>query len=222
MTLVHASTAPQDHAEPTPEDYAVAAAAGDPEAMSYLYERYSDPLFRWIFVRVGNHTESEDVAADTWLKAVRSIHTYKSIGSGFPAWLFKIAANTINSRYRSASRLRETPTENMLDRDQTSDGITPEEAALRASSRAEIVAALRRLSKKQAECVTLRFFDGLTLAETASVMGTTINNVKLMQHRAVKRLAKMLPARGATAPEPVRVHGKVTNRATTTHTTLDR
>lgn len=173
------------------EPVAVAAAAGDKDALGQLYERYSDDVYRWVLVRVGNHHAAEDVTAQVWMKVARSMRTYQSTGHGFPAWLFTIAANTIRSVYRAP--IREIPTESMLALDQPAGTTGPEEAALAEESRRIVAAALSKLSKRDAECVTLRFFHRLSVEDTASKMGLTISNVKVIQHRAIRKLGKMMP-----------------------------
>jgi RNA polymerase sigma-70 factor (ECF subfamily) len=173
------------------EKVAVAAAGGDQDALEAIFERYSDDIYRWVYVKLRNHSQTEDVTAEVWLKVCRSIRTYQSTGHGFPAWLWTVTSNTIKSMYRTSGR--ELPTPNMLGFDQASDSAGPEDVALAAEMRSVVATALADLPKRQAECVTLRFFHRLSVAETASIMGVTELNVRQIQHRAIRKLSKLLP-----------------------------
>lgn len=176
------------------EAWAAAAADGDSDAMAQLYERYADSLYRFVIVRAnGDHSRSEDVCSDVWLRVVRAIGKYQTTRAGFPAWLYAIARNTLADSYRRSGCRPETPTADMLHLNVPSFEVTPEEAALRADTAERLAEAMRTLPKRQSRCLVLRFFNGLTVAETASVMGTTIGAVKVSQHRGLKALAKILP-----------------------------
>jgi len=175
------------------EALAVAAAGGSAPALSALYERYTDDVYRYLIRRTGNHTVTEDAHGEVWMKVCRSIRSYDSNGHGFPSWLFTIAKNVLRDHYRSAMRSKETPTASMLLLDCAADAPGPEDRALSDETSGVVSAAVESLPKKLAECVTLRFFHRLSVAETASVMGTSEGNVRIIQHRALRKLNKLLP-----------------------------
>jgi RNA polymerase sigma-70 factor (ECF subfamily) len=176
------------------EQLATAAARGDEKAMSHLYERYVDAIYRHVFVKTrGNHADTEDLCADVWVRVVRSIDRYETAGNGFPAWLYTIANNVVKSHYRSRACRPETPTAEMFHLDSPSIEVSPEEAALRRSTSEEVADLLRSLSPAARQCVVHRLFEGLSVAETAEVMGQSAGWVKTTQHRALKKVAKILP-----------------------------
>lgn len=175
------------------EELAAAARGGDEAAMGELFERYVDPIYRFVHIKTRNHVETEDLCQDVWVRVVRAIERYEPQRGGFPAWLFTIAGNAVKDYYRRSSSRPETPTADMLNLNSPSVEVSPEEAAERAEVSRELAKALSTLPTKQKQCVTLRFFDGLSLAETASVMGMTVGNVKVTQHRALRVLARVLP-----------------------------
>ena len=188
MTLARATQDPASDFEAV----AVAAAAGDRDALAGLYERYADDIYRWVYVRVGTHHAAEDVTGEVWAKVARSIHTYQSTGHGFIKWLVTIAANTIRSVYRAP--IREIPTESMLALDAPTGMAGPEDDALAEETRRVVAAALGKLSKRDAEVVTLRFFHRFSVLETATATGLSESNVKVIQHRAMRTLEKAIPA----------------------------
>lgn len=178
------------------EELAEAAARGGEDAeaaMGELFERYVDPIYRFVHMKTRNPAQTEDLCQDVWVRVVRAIPRYEPSGSGFPAWLFTIAGNVVKDYYRRSSSRPETPTADMLHLNSPSLEVSPEEAALRGEVSAQLEKALRGLPAKQRQCVTLRFFAGLSLAETASVMKMTVGNVKVTQHRALRVLEKVLP-----------------------------
>jgi RNA polymerase sigma-70 factor (ECF subfamily) len=175
------------------EALAAAAAGGDEVAMTELYERYVDPIYRFVHIRTRDHANTEDLCQDVWMRVVRAIGKYEPARGGFPAWLFTIAGNAVKDYYRRSSCRPETPTADMLYLNSPSIEVSPEESAERGEVSAQLAKAMGALPSKQRQCVTLRFFNGLSLAETAAVMGMTVGNVKVTQHRALKVLATTLP-----------------------------
>lgn len=174
------------------EALAVAAAAGDHQALADLYDGCSDRVYRWVLVRVGNnHHDAEDISAEVWVKVARSMRTYQSTGHGVMSWLITIAANTIRSTFRGT--VREIPTASMLALDAPTGMTGPEDAALDDEASQVVATALGKLSKRDAEVVTLRFFHRFPVSEVSALTGLTPSNVKVIQHRAIRQLVNLLP-----------------------------
>ncbi|MBM7784827.1 RNA polymerase sigma factor [Tenggerimyces flavus] len=175
------------------EELAAAAAAGSLDALGLLYERYADLSYRFIVVRVQDQALAEDIASELWMKVARAIGAYQTAGKGFPAWLLTIASRLIIDHFRKPVRKREMPTADMLALDTAAVGDSPEEAALRSETAAAVAGALEKLPARQRECLVLRFFVGLSIAETAQAMNRTEGSVKVLQHRSLRKLATVLP-----------------------------
>jgi RNA polymerase sigma-70 factor, ECF subfamily len=79
----------------------------------------------------------------------------------------------------------------LWDADRTTEG--PEPAVLRQVSNAELLRCVRKLAAEQQECIVLRFLQGMSVTETAQIMGKSEGAIKALQHRAVRRLAALLP-----------------------------
>ena len=107
------------------------------------------------------------------------------------AGLVTIARNIVLDHVKSSRYRLEVATADMRDADRATDG--PEEAVLQRLTNAELMAGVQQLSDEQRECLTLRFLQGLSVAETAAAMGKKDGAVKALQHRAVRRLAALLP-----------------------------
>ena len=104
------------------------AQGGDTEAFGQLYDRYVTGIFRYIYVRVGNRQLAEDLTADTFLRALRSLHTFQWKGKDFAAWLTTIARNLMNDHYKSRRTRSEITTDALPDRPDPGRG--PEADAL--------------------------------------------------------------------------------------------
>ncbi|GHE24112.1 ECF subfamily RNA polymerase sigma factor, BldN family [Streptomyces thermodiastaticus] len=167
------------------------AQAGEAEAFGCLYDQYSDTVYRYIYYRVGGKATAEDLTSETFLRALRRIGTFTWQGRDFGAWLVTIARNLVADHFKSSRFRLEVTTGEMLDANEVER--SPEESVLESLSNAALLDAVRRLNPQQQECVTLRFLQGLSVAETARVMGKNEGAIKTLQYRAVRTLARLLP-----------------------------
>jgi RNA polymerase sigma-70 factor (ECF subfamily) len=164
---------------------------GEAEAFGRLYDQYSDTVYRYIYYRVGGKATAEDLTSETFLRALRRIGTFTWQGRDFGAWLVTIARNLVADHFKSSRFRLEVTTGEMLDANEVER--SPEDSVLESLSNAALLDAVRRLNPQQQECVTLRFLQGLSVAETARVMGKNEGAIKTLQYRAVRTLARLLP-----------------------------
>ncbi|WP_376771265.1 ECF subfamily RNA polymerase sigma factor, BldN family, partial [Streptomyces boluensis] len=174
------------------------AQAGEADAFGRLYDQYSDTVYRYIYYRVGGKATAEDLTSETFLRALRRIGTFTWQGRDFGAWLVTIARNLVADHFKSSRFRLEVTTGEMLDANEVER--SPEDSVLESLSNAALLDAVRRLNPQQQECVTLRFLQGLSVAETARVMGKNEGAIKTLQYRAVRTLARLLPGRRPLSP----------------------
>ncbi|URN15590.1 MULTISPECIES: ECF subfamily RNA polymerase sigma factor, BldN family [Streptomyces] len=167
------------------------AQAGEAEAFGRLYDQYSDTVYRYIYYRVGGKATAEDLTSETFLRALRRISTFTWQGRDFGAWLVTIARNLVADHFKSSRFRLEVTTGEMLDANEVER--SPEDSVLESLSNATLLEAVRKLNPQQQECVTLRFLHGMSVAETARVMGKNEGAIKTLQYRAVRTLARLLP-----------------------------
>lgn len=168
----------------------VLAQRGDAAAFGQLYERYVDTVYRYIYVRVGSVHTAQDLTSETFLKALRSINGFTWQGKDIAAWFVTIARNVVNDHAKSSRFRMEVTTADMMDADQQVDA--PDGEVLTRMRDAQLLDAIKTLKPEQAECIMLRFVEGLSLAETAAVMDKKENAVKQLQLRAVRSLQRAL------------------------------
>lgn len=198
-TVLDAPTVPAQRVEPTAaalDSWALTQQAQrDTAAFGDIYRRYSDSIFRFIYFRVGNKPLAEDLTHDTFVRALRNLHRFEWQGKDFGAWLTTIARNLVADHFKSGRYRLEVTTGDVLDADREDrDRLgMPEAAALHALDSEELARALTELNPEQRLCLELRFFDGLSVAETADAMGKNEGAVKALQYRAVRAMARALP-----------------------------
>jgi RNA polymerase sigma-70 factor (ECF subfamily) len=152
-------------------------------------------VFRYVLFRVGDRSLAEDVTSETFMRALRRISTVSYQGRDVGAWFVTIARNLVLDHVKSSRHRLEVTTAEISDIS-TSAGRSdsgPEQQALTAATNTGLMRCVAKLNPDQRECVVLRFLQGLSVAETASVMGRNEGAVKALQHRAVRRLAQLMP-----------------------------
>lgn len=181
----------QDKDQQRIESLVALAKGGDGEAFGLLYRAYVDVVFRYVLVRVGDRALAEDLTAETFVRALRRISTFTWQGKDIAAWFVTIARNLVVDNARSARFRLEVSIPNPGEVDPRVAG-GPDAEVLRRLRDARLLAAVRALKPEQAECVVLRFLQGLSLAETALVLGRSEGAVKQLQIRAVQSLRRQL------------------------------
>jgi len=164
---------------------------GDAEAFGEIYDHYVGMVHRYVYHRVGDRTTAEDVTSETFVRALRRIDSLSFQGRDVGAWLVTIARNIVFDHVKSSRYRLEVTTADMRDADVVTDG--PEDAVLQQLTNETLVECIRKLGAEQQECLALRFLHGLSVAETAEVMGKRDGAIKALQHRAIRRLAGLLP-----------------------------
>lgn len=170
--------------------YVRLAQGGDGEAFGKLYDRYVDMVFRFIYFRVNDRALAEDFTSETFLRALRRISTISYQGRDIGAWFITIARNIVLDHLKSARhRLELTTADTIEGKEQVA---STEEAVLDVLQSERLMQAVAQLGDEQRECVMLRFVHGLSVSETASVMGKNDGAIKALQHRAVRKLADLV------------------------------
>lgn len=159
-----------------------AARAGGEWAIAALYDQLAPSVARYLRAQVGQ--DAEDVASETWLSVARGLTTFTGDQDAFRAWVFTIAKRRVVDHLRSRGRRRTAPAEVGVEpsaEDTALAGRIGDEAARR------IVALL---PADQAQVVLLRVVAGLPVEEVARIMGRRPGTIRVLQHRALRRLAE--------------------------------
>jgi RNA polymerase sigma-70 factor (ECF subfamily) len=159
------------------------AIGGDGEAFGNLYERYVGRIYNYIYYRVGNVNDSEDLTERVFLRALRHIGNYSHRGLPFSAWLYRIAHNLVANWHRDNSRRKDMPLDDgML---MTQHFNFPEQELLQAEESDRLLEVIRTLPTDRQELLILKFVDNLSNAEIGRVMGRTEGAIKSLYHRTL-------------------------------------
>ena len=171
------------------------ALAGDQEAFATIVEKYKDPVFNVAYRMLGNPTEAEDVAQETFVRAYTQLRTYQE-GRRFSTWLLSIASHLSIDQLRRR-RFLALPLENAPFLEWIADlGAGPEQAALQLEASDEMQKVLSVLPPKYRTVLVLRYWYDLSYEEIAEMLGLTSALVKARLHRARELVARTLKAQG--------------------------
>jgi len=154
-----------------------------------LYQENLGLIYRYVYSKVGNREEAEDLTSQIFVKAVRGVDHERGIQS-IQKWLFQVARTTIADYWRAYYRISTNSLEELLEAGW--EGPADEEPAAATNQPAERVKRiLQALPQHYREVLTCRFLLNLSIKETALSMGLTEANVKVLQFRALKRAADL-------------------------------
>jgi RNA polymerase sigma-70 factor (ECF subfamily) len=163
---------------------------GDGEAFGQLFLRYKETVYRYIYYRVGDQATAEDFTSETFLRALRRIGAITYQGRDIGAWFVTIARNIVLDHAKSARHRLEVTIPETIEHTDTGPG--PEDSVLSLLTTERLMRAVNRLGADQRECVMLRFIQGMSVSETAEIMGRNSGAVKALQHRAIRKLADLV------------------------------
>lgn len=170
-----------------PEDEAIRRAAeGDTEAFTLLYERYVHRIYNYIYYRTGNAHESEDLTSRVFHRALNHIPRYDNRGVPFSAWLYRIAHNLVANWHRDNSRRKEVPLEDFTQHPHRA--MAPEASMVDSQEKEELLKVIRRLPPDRQQLLILKFVEGLSNQEVATIMMRSEGAIKSLYHRTLLAL----------------------------------
>jgi RNA polymerase sigma-70 factor (ECF subfamily) len=175
---------------PALPDAAVLAHAleGDEDALRVVFRAYHPGLLRYLRGRLP--TLAEDLAAQSWLDAVRNRARFVGDAEDFRRWLYTIARRRVQDELRRRGR---RPEDIVASVPETGAG----DAAMgRRDSVEQALELVRRLPPDQADAVLLRVVAGMDVAEVAEVMERSEGSVRVLVHRGLRRLRELVEAGG--------------------------
>lgn len=164
----------------------IRAARRDPKAFGGLYLLYVEPVFRYLYSRLGNAHDAEDVTAQTFLAAFESFGGFRQDGH-FASWLFAIARHKAMDHFR---RRRETmPIDEINEIPHNND---PLNGVIQSEQAAALSKIIRGLPEEERELLRLRFLAALSFPEIAHFLHRNEEAVKKSVYRLLARLQTQL------------------------------
>lgn len=174
------------------QEFIARAKTGDDVAFGRLYDQYSQPIYRFIAVKVSSRQEAEDLLHEVFLSAWQKLPGFTEQGFPFSSWLYRIARNRVIDHYRTKKA-----SVSIDDEDAGFDELPGAEVALGDQVDAQfdidaVRGAMVQLSDEQREVIEMRFVSDLSPAEIAAVLGKREGTVRIIQFRALKKLKEIL------------------------------
>jgi RNA polymerase sigma-70 factor, ECF subfamily len=170
----------------------------DPQAYAQLYDTYVTSIYRFVYFKVNDHEDAEDLTADVFLKAWNYITEHSDVRS-FRAVIYRIARNLVIDLYRRRATRNEVTTFSNDDDEQAEDRSThfsDKGAGVKqiesAHDHQQVLDAIGQLKEEYREVVLFRYVDGLSASEVAEILGRSSVDVRVTTHRAMKALRKIL------------------------------
>jgi RNA polymerase sigma-70 factor (ECF subfamily) len=176
------------------EQAQIAAAQQDAHAFGPLYEHYVDRIYSYIYHRVGNVYDAEDLTSRVFFRAMSHVDTYVDKGYPFSAWLYRIAHNLIANWHRDRGRRPTVSLEDMVISSRPDEH--PESMAEDEDDRQLLTGAVAQLEPARRELLVLKFNEGLSNAEIGQVLGKSEGAVKSLYHRTLLQLRRELSKKG--------------------------
>lgn len=163
-------------------------AKGDTTAYGCLYDRYVDPIYRYIYFRLNNREESEDLVETAFLKTFEVIRQDPGKIDQIKPWLYRTAHNLVIDHYRT--RKNHLPMDAVANKRDGKE--LPEMDVINGEEQSNLKRALEMLSPEQQQIVIFRFIHGLTHDETSEIMGLKASYLRVLQYRALQKLREIL------------------------------
>lgn len=167
----------------------------DPEAFAKLYDIYARRIYSFVFFKVANREEAEDITSEIFLKAWRYISENKNIES-FSGLLYKLARNSIIDLYRAKASHKEIFSINEEEAEEVEDqkmlSVSFEEKIGQKIEVQKIIQALQNLKQEYREIVTLRYVDEMDISEIAEITGKGHISIRVTLHRGLTKLKQLL------------------------------
>ena len=164
------------------------AASGDAEAFGRLYDMNVDRIYKHVYYRVGNTKDAEDLTQEVFIRAWQAIGRYKITASPFIAWLMRISHNLVIDYYRSTKDTAYLDSEPAF----ISSTSSTERLAEEHYNQQELRKAILQLPDDQQQVILMSFIEGFSYVEIAGVLGKREGTVRVILHRALKKLRKIL------------------------------
>lgn len=159
------------------------------QEFSTLYQENLHLIYRFVYSKIGNREEAEDLTSQIFMKAVRGINTERGPLS-VQKWLFQVARTTIADYWRAHYRISTSSLEALLDAGWEGPA-EHGDIGISTNPAERVQRLLQALPEHHREVLTCRFLLNLSIRETAMRMGITEANVKVLQFRALKRAAEL-------------------------------
>jgi RNA polymerase sigma-70 factor, ECF subfamily len=162
----------------------------NPRAFSVLYKRYYRPVFLFVYRRLADKEDTQDIVSQVFVKALTNLPTYQHRGLPFSSWLFRIASNEVNLFFRNGKKIRSISLETAgVHKIQAETDLPKLDTYLLSS-------ILNLLEEEDVELLEMRYFENISIKEVAEIKDWTESNVKVKTFRLIEKIKKLVLEKG--------------------------
>ena len=189
---------PSPHRQADEQTLIIKAQQGDSHAFASLYDQHVDAIYRYIAVRVADTQQVEDMTEEVFWKAWKAIKRYRP-ERPFLHWLYRIAHNLVVDAYHKDAR--HSSYEALAEQGQQFLGVeaSPQAAVEQNEDVQQLRQALSAMSPEEQTLLSMRFFENASYEDIAPILGKSPGALRVLQHRALKKLATQLAPLRASA-----------------------
>lgn len=162
----------------------------DAQILAEIYDRYAEPIYRYLYRYLGDSAQAEDLTSEVFLRLLSVLNTPRAPRDQLQGWLYRVAHNLAMDWFRQQAK------GGTLARNESvpAEVNSPLAEMEKRQAQGRLQAAIRELTVDQQRVILLRFGQGCRIAEVSQLIGKTEGAVKILQHRAIRRLRKLLAA----------------------------
>ena len=165
-------------------DLLAKAVARDGDALGEIHDRFFPEIYRYAYLRIEDEQMAKDIASETFVRLLDALQGGRPPHTTLRGWLYGVASHLVADHFHSGQSLPLS--------DHLSDGYSMQAEAEENLRKAELTAAMAKLTLEQREVLALRFTSGFSVEETAQMMKRSVTAVKGLQFRAVDTLRRLL------------------------------
>lgn len=168
------------------DDMVTRAIKGDVDAYGDLYLLHVNTIFRYVYFRIGEWKDAEDITEQVFIKAWEALPRYKQKGIGLANWLYRIAHNEVVDHHRKKTYTLLSYSETIENLEKSQNSIL--DLVLYKSDLEKMSRLIPLLTEDQQQIIVLRFLEGLSHDEISKITGKTPGACRMIQHRALQAL----------------------------------
>ncbi|MBR6712725.1 MAG: sigma-70 family RNA polymerase sigma factor [Selenomonadaceae bacterium] len=166
-------------------------ATTDEEAFEELYEHFFPRVYNFVYARLKNSADADDVTSITFMKMNENLESYDPTRAAFSTWLFRIASNSIIDHTRRRDKSEETEWEEFFD-PAAPDHEEPERQIIASETSRGLLQALDKLSERERRIIELRYWGEQDTRTIAEILSMSESNVRVTLHRTLGKLKNIL------------------------------
>lgn len=162
---------------------------GDKEAFGEIYELFAERIFRYIYLKIGNKEEAEDLTQQVFVRAWESLDNFQFRKNPFSSWVYRIAHNLVVDFYRKKNDALSLNHDIEIE---IIDSLDLDESLYYREESKKILRLINQLPTEQKDILILRFVSDLSYREIAKIMKKNPLTLRVLQHRALKKIRELI------------------------------